>query len=76
MQGGLTKLAEAEAAVDALNSEAAQQRQLLTEKQQEVATAMAAIQDAMEAAGSRKTEVEQLSQQQEQEQQAASKRKV
>lgn len=76
VQGGLTKLAEAEAAVDALNSEAEQQRRLLTEKQHEVATAMAAIEDAMEAAGSRKTEVEQLSQQQLHEQQAASKRKV
>eukprot|EP00892_Ulva_mutabilis_P012055 jgi/Ulvmu1/9221/UM005_0321.1 len=76
LKGGLAKLAEAEATVDALNSEAEQQRKLLTQKQLEVDAAMAAIEAAMEAAGSRKTEVETLSQQQEHEQQAASNQKA
>lgn len=62
--------------MDGLNREAEAQRALLTEKQREVAAAMAAIEDAMEAAGSRKTEVEQLTLQQNHEQQAATKRKV
>lgn len=76
MQGGLIKLAEAEATVDTLTTAAADQRQQLTSKQAEVDAAMAEIEVAMEAAGSRKVEVEALSTQKAREQEVISKRKV
>ena len=76
LQGGLVKLAEAESTVDTLTQEAAEQRQRLTQKQAEVDAAMAEIEVAMEAAGSRKTEVEGLSAKQGREQAAVTQRKV
>ena len=76
MQGGLHKLAEAAATVDTLTHDAAKQREQLSAKQREVDHAMSEIQAAMEAAGSRKSEVEVLAEQQAQEQQAVSTRSV
>lgn len=76
LQGGLSKLAEAESTVDSLSSEAQEQRVALTAKQAEVDVAMEAIEAAMEAASSRKAEVERLSAEQEQASHAATERKV
>jgi predicted nucleic acid-binding Zn-ribbon protein len=76
MQGGLVKLAEAEATVDTLTQSAAKQRARLSAKQAEVDAAMMGIHAAMEAASSRKTEVEALSGRQAQEQAAVATRKV
>lgn len=76
LQGGLSKLAEAESTVDELGTEAQEQRVALTAKQAEVDEAMEAIEAAMNAAGSRKAEVERLSAEQEQASQVAVERKV
>lgn len=72
----MSKLAEAEATVDELSSEAHEQRVALTAKQAEVDEAMDAIEAAMEAASSRKAEVERLSTEQEQASEVAAQRKV
>jgi hypothetical protein len=76
LQGGLVKLAQAEATVDSLTTEAADQRRGLTAKQSEVDMAMTEIEKAMEAAGSQKTEVEGLSARQVKEQTDVSQRKA
>lgn len=76
LQGGLSKLAEAEATVDELSREAQEQRVALTAKQAEVDEAMEAIEAAMGAASSRKAEVERLSAEQENARLVAVQRKV
>ena len=76
LQGGLSKLAEAESTVDELGTEAQEQRVALTAKQAEVDEAMEAIEAAMNAAGRRKAEVERLSAEQEQASLVAVERKV
>lgn len=62
--------------MDELSSGAQEQRVALTAKQAEVDEAMEAIEAAMEAASSRKAEVERLSTQQEQARHVAVQRKV
>lgn len=59
-----------------LNEQANEQRQKLTAKQKEVHAAMKDIESAMEAAGSRKTEVEALSAKQAREHESVLQRKV
>jgi hypothetical protein len=75
-QGGLSRLADAANTVASLNKQASEQRQKLTAKQEEVHAAMKDIETAMEAAGSRKTEVEALSAKQAREHEAVMQRKV
>jgi uncharacterized phage infection (PIP) family protein YhgE len=76
LQGGLSRLAEAAKTVARLNEQANERRQKLTTKQEEVHAAMKDIETAMEAAGSRKTEVEALSVKQAREHEAVLQRKV
>ncbi len=59
-QGGLSKLAEAEAAVDGLSREAEVQRSLLRTKQSEADQALGDITASMQQATERRREVEDL----------------
>ena len=76
LQGGLDKLATAEAAVAALTERAAAQRARLAAAQGEVNAALLETEVAMEAASSRKAEVEVLSARQAAEQAAVLERKA
>lgn len=62
--------------MNTLSEDASAQRAKLAAKQTEVDAAMAEIQEAMEAAGARKTEVEALSKQQAHEQAGVTERKA
>lgn len=76
LEGGLGKLAEAEATVDSLGKGAVTQREQLTVAQGKVDAAMTRIESAMQSAASRRSEVQRLSEQQGLEQGKVTERKV